>query len=608
MANNTIGPGGQVIVQQQLPTGKAGQLQGPKIDTGAVQAAALAKLAAAEGDLAGAQRLTTSSAAQSALAGGDVSGQSAAVGTFLGQKGMALESFGFTALRQEAGAAGTFEEFPLTNQKDARAANTAVGDSLAQLFDKQQASQAETVGHLVTTAANMSEALESNQSLKDAVALGKRDSGDIKDADGKDVGDAKGQRDGVTDLSSALNGAGGNVFGDLGAAVQQKGQQMGINFAAMPVEDAMMLMFMLISDDAQKDMRDQLSEMNATRLQRDAQRQAQNLLKQELVTLRQQAHDQYDKLSPEEKAKYKDVDDYVANCHLTMPAVEIDNTTGSARLVSKGSVDQPTQDTDVPPQTPPDQQTPPQNQTPPDQQTPPDKGPTRGPIKRPGHPIGHGPVKHPGHPPVKHPIGHGPVKHPVGKGGHVLVEARPNVSKLTKPNPGDPEALIKSKVEGENVRVSVNTHTAAVAHNVSVSAHNVAHNVSVNAKGVAANMRMTANQEAGDAPKGDSAAPKGDAAAAKGDTSSGQRDEAGEGQRQTGDDVATAGGYSTTFAGADTDMDTMKNNSDSLSELSEQQQLRMQMVMDRMTKADSMASNLLKKISDTANGIIANMK
>jgi predicted ribosomally synthesized peptide with nif11-like leader len=47
---------------------------------------------------------------------------------------------------------------------------------------------------------------------------------------------------------------------------------------------------------------------------------------------------------------------------------------------------------------------------------------------------------------------------------------------------------------------------------------------------------------------------------------------------------------------------------DTLSELSEAQQLMMQMVMDRMTKAESAASNTLKKISDTASGIISNLK
>ena len=47
---------------------------------------------------------------------------------------------------------------------------------------------------------------------------------------------------------------------------------------------------------------------------------------------------------------------------------------------------------------------------------------------------------------------------------------------------------------------------------------------------------------------------------------------------------------------------------DSLSEMSEMDQLRMQMYMDRMTKADSAASNQLKKFSDVESSIISNLK
>jgi hypothetical protein len=54
--------------------------------------------------------------------------------------------------------------------------------------------------------------------------------------------------------------------------------------------------------------------------------------------------------------------------------------------------------------------------------------------------------------------------------------------------------------------------------------------------------------------------------------------------------------------------DEMKNKLDSLSELGEEQQLKMQMVMDRMTKADSAASNLMKKFSETSSSIIQNLK
>jgi hypothetical protein len=47
---------------------------------------------------------------------------------------------------------------------------------------------------------------------------------------------------------------------------------------------------------------------------------------------------------------------------------------------------------------------------------------------------------------------------------------------------------------------------------------------------------------------------------------------------------------------------------DSLSELSEMDQLRLQMAMDRLSKMMSTLSNILKKMSDTASQITQNLK
>ena len=52
----------------------------------------------------------------------------------------------------------------------------------------------------------------------------------------------------------------------------------------------------------------------------------------------------------------------------------------------------------------------------------------------------------------------------------------------------------------------------------------------------------------------------------------------------------------------------LKKDIDSMSEMGEMESLRLQMVMDRMSKMMSTLSNLLKKISDTANQIIQNLK
>ncbi|MEO5946285.1 MAG: hypothetical protein ABIP79_05675 [Chitinophagaceae bacterium] len=51
-----------------------------------------------------------------------------------------------------------------------------------------------------------------------------------------------------------------------------------------------------------------------------------------------------------------------------------------------------------------------------------------------------------------------------------------------------------------------------------------------------------------------------------------------------------------------------KNDLDSMSEMSEMESLRLQMAMDKMSKMMSTLSNLLKKISVTANQIIQNLK
>ena len=52
----------------------------------------------------------------------------------------------------------------------------------------------------------------------------------------------------------------------------------------------------------------------------------------------------------------------------------------------------------------------------------------------------------------------------------------------------------------------------------------------------------------------------------------------------------------------------MKNDLDSMSEMGEMESLRLQMAMDRLSKMMSSLSNLLKKMSDTASQITANLK
>ena len=101
------------------------------------------------------------------------------------------------------------------------------------------------------------------------------------------------------------------------------------------------------------------------------------------------------------------------------------------------------------------------------------------------------------------------------------------------------------------------------------------------------------------------------------ETAASFREETGEGTAPAADDnalrqqeheIETGGGYATTFESAENDISKMRDTRDSLSEQGEAQQLRMQMIMERMTKADSAASNALKKFGEVASQIIGNWK
>jgi len=75
--------------------------------------------------------------------------------------------------------------------------------------------------------------------------------------------------------------------------------------------------------------------------------------------------------------------------------------------------------------------------------------------------------------------------------------------------------------------------------------------------------------------------------------------------KELGADSASAQGELTDL---DREMQQLKQQLDSLSELGETESLRLQMAMDRMSKMMSTLSNLLKKISDTAQSITQNLK
>jgi len=58
----------------------------------------------------------------------------------------------------------------------------------------------------------------------------------------------------------------------------------------------------------------------------------------------------------------------------------------------------------------------------------------------------------------------------------------------------------------------------------------------------------------------------------------------------------------------DARLERAKNDPDALSEMGEMESLRLQMAMDRQSRMMSTLSNLLKKISDTAQSITQNLK
>jgi hypothetical protein len=64
----------------------------------------------------------------------------------------------------------------------------------------------------------------------------------------------------------------------------------------------------------------------------------------------------------------------------------------------------------------------------------------------------------------------------------------------------------------------------------------------------------------------------------------------------------------TSLAQLNAEKENLKGQLDSLSEMSEQQSLRLQMIMDRRSKMISTLSNIMKKISDTSSSIIQNLK
>ncbi|MEI6190706.1 MAG: hypothetical protein WCP61_09830, partial [Chitinophagia bacterium] len=90
-------------------------------------------------------------------------------------------------------------------------------------------------------------------------------------------------------------------------SVENDLKKSGIDFSKMSVEDAVMMMFMLISEDARKDMKEMLDDMEATRQKRSAMREAETLMKKEMASLRSKAGSKYDSLQTKEEINVKTI-------------------------------------------------------------------------------------------------------------------------------------------------------------------------------------------------------------------------------------------------------------------------------------------------------------
>jgi hypothetical protein len=67
---------------------------------------------------------------------------------------------------------------------------------------------------------------------------------------------------------------------------KRPGQPAGIDISQMPIEDAVAMMFMMISEDAREDTRAMLAEMEQARLKRSALREAEQEMTRELIRLK----------------------------------------------------------------------------------------------------------------------------------------------------------------------------------------------------------------------------------------------------------------------------------------------------------------------------------
>jgi len=99
-------------------------------------------------------------------------------------------------------------------------------------------------------------------------------------------------------------------------------QNSGVNFGAMPIEDAVMLMFMLVAQDADQDMQQMLSQMQQANQQKQALRRAQQQMKASQNALAGQARQEYGALqSHRMMAPSVTLNDYLASRKVSLESL-----------------------------------------------------------------------------------------------------------------------------------------------------------------------------------------------------------------------------------------------------------------------------------------------
>ena len=107
-----------------------------------------------------------------------------------------------------------------------------------------------------------------------------------------------------------------------------------IDFANMPIEDAIMLAYMLISDDARQDMREQMEEMKKVAVRR---KEAREMITKMAVERARIDGNVRAYLEARGNARsFPSYADWLKSQKITMPKVQIDSTSGQAELTKPG--------------------------------------------------------------------------------------------------------------------------------------------------------------------------------------------------------------------------------------------------------------------------------